>query len=126
MLHGEHNAVAGTVELVNLGLHPLRITQAVADHLLRHGSLVSHQRLRISPPDLLLEVHLPNMGTFATQRSAEAIAAGQQAAREALPALRKLRDTPAPPGTLQAWRRWRRRLARAWAAFNAPDYGCFP
>jgi len=102
---------------------PLLIAETATGYTV---SLVSQQRLRLSPPDLLLEVHLPNMGTFATQRSAEAIAAGQQATREALPALRKLRDTPKPPGALQAWRRWRRRLARAWAAFNAPDYSCFP
>lgn len=88
--------------------------------------IVNRERLRLSPPDFLLEIQLPNMGTFATDKSAEAIEAGRKAALAAIGELVKLRNAPRPGDMWQRWQRLNRRLRRAWTAFNAPEAGCFP
>jgi NTE family protein len=82
---------------------------------------INRTRLALCPPDLLLEVHLPNVGIFSTNKNGEAIAAGYRLAREHWADLVALRSRPLPP-------RWQRRLASiwrrarlAWAVFREPD-----
>jgi NTE family protein len=78
-------------------------------------------RMALWPPDLLLQVELPNVGVFSTNRNGEAIAAGYRLAREHLSELIDLKS-PLPP-------RWRRRLVAiqrrarlAWAVFREPEH----
>jgi NTE family protein len=53
-------------------------------------------RLRVEPPDFLLTVPLPELGGFDFHRAAEAIDAGREAAREALPEIRSALLAAAP------------------------------
>jgi NTE family protein len=82
---------------------------------------INRTRLALCPPDLLLEVQLPNVGIFSTNKNGEAIAAGYRLAREHWADLVGLRSRPLA-------RRWRRRLASiwrrarlAWAVFREPE-----
>jgi NTE family protein len=82
---------------------------------------LNRTRLALCPPDLLLEVQLPNVGIFSTNKNGEAIAAGYRLARDHWADLVALRSRPLPP-------RWRRRLAStwrrarlAWAVFREPE-----
>jgi len=83
---------------------------------------INRTRLALCPPDLLLEVQLPNVGIFSTNKNGEAIAAGYRLAREHWSDLVGLRSRPLPP-------RWQRRLASiwrrarlAWAVFREPEH----
>lgn len=90
------------------------------------ANLVNETRLSLNPPDLLLTVNLPNVGTFSTGKNVETIAAGRSVAREALPELRRMRDKPLPSATQRRWRGFVRRLRRAWQAYRSPDYTLYP
>jgi NTE family protein len=90
------------------------------------AQIVSQMRLSHCPPDLVLEVSLPNVGLFATDKNAAVIEAGRREAMSHLAELVALYARPLPP-------RWRRRLVglarrfrRAWAAFKEPAYLVFP
>ncbi len=102
---------------------PFVIAEATFGHTIR---MVNRRRLEVAPPDLVMTVSLPNVGTFATQLNRQIIAAGERVAREHLTALRKVRDTPRP----SPWRRRRtdflHRLRRAIAAYRAPRYELYP
>lgn len=83
---------------------------------------MNRTRLALCPPDLILEVELPDVGIFSTNKNGEAIAAGYRLARERWAELVALKSTPLAP-------RWRRRLialwrrARlAWAVFREPEH----
>jgi NTE family protein len=83
---------------------------------------INRARLALCPPDLLLEVELPNVGMFSTNKNGEAIAAGYRLARKHWAALVALKTKPLSP-------RWRRRLASilrrarlAWAVFREPEH----
>ncbi|MCD6344340.1 MAG: hypothetical protein J7M17_01865 [Anaerolineae bacterium] len=73
-----------------------------------------------------MTVNLPNVGTFATDKNAEAIEEGRRVAREALPELLQMRDRPLPSATQRRWRDFVRRLRRAWQAYHSPDYTLYP
>jgi len=88
--------------------------------------VISRMRLMHYPPDLLLEVRLTNVGTFATDKSAQAIEAGRKAAMKHLAELVELKTAPLPP-------RWRRdlaaksrRLRRAWDVLHETDGALVP
>ena len=69
-------------------------------------------RLKEEPPDFLLEIALPRIGLFDFQLSAEVIEIGREAARAALPDLRRAL-TQSNPSFVRRWARWRRRLPKA-------------
>jgi predicted acylesterase/phospholipase RssA len=82
---------------------------------------LNRTRMTLCPPDLLLEVQLPNVGVFSTHKNGEAIAAGYRLARKHLDELVALSAEPLAP-------RWRRRLASfwrrarlAWSVFREPE-----
>ena len=103
--------------------HPFVIAEASVGHTI---ALVTRRRMELAPPDLVLTVSLPNVGTFASHLNRQIIDAGEQVAREHLAELRALRDAPLPP----PWRRhledWRSRWRRAVAAWKAPRYRTCP
>ena len=83
---------------------------------------MNRTRLALCPPDLLLEVQLPNVGLFSTHKNGVAVAAGYRLARERWTDLQALKSTPLPS-------RWQRRLASiwrrvrlAWAVFREPEH----
>ncbi len=89
-------------------------------------AIVNRRRLSLNPPDLLLKVDLPNMGTFVTKDNRSIIAAGEKVAWNELTRLQALRDRPLPA-------RWRRRLQerllrlrRARDAYRQPLHPLFP
>ncbi len=88
--------------------------------------IANRERLRRCPSNVLLEIHQPNTGTFATEKGTAAIEAGRKAALAAISEIVKLRDTPRPRALQLQWQRFNRRLRRAWDAFNAPDVSCYP
>jgi len=90
------------------------------------AKLVNKTRLSLNPPDVLLTVNLPNVGTFSTGKNAEAIEEGRRVARKVLPELRQMRDRPLPSATQRRWRDFVRRLRRAWKAYHSPDYTLYP
>ncbi len=102
---------------------PFVIAETSVGHTI---GIVTQRRMEVSPPDLLLTVSLPNVGTFATNLNRRIIAAGEQLAREHLTELRALRDRPLPPPWRRRWADFRLRLRRAIAACRAPLYGLYP
>ncbi len=102
---------------------PFVIAETSVGHTIE---IVTRRRMEVSPPDLLLTVSLPNVGTFATNLNRRIIAAGEQLARKHLTELRALRDAPLPPPWRRRWADFRRRLRRAIAAYRAPLYGLHP
>ena len=111
------------LSLLTQRTHEWQLPFLIADACVGIGiDAVNRTRLALCPPDLLLEVHLPNVGIFSTHKNGEAIAAGYRLAREHWAELVALRSTPLPP-------RWQRRLAsiwyrtrRAWAVLREPGY----
>ena len=57
---------------------------------------INRTRLMLCPPDLLLEVRLPSVGLFTTDRNAEVIVAGRRAAMNHLAELVALKTKPLP------------------------------
>jgi NTE family protein len=102
---------------------PLRIAEASSG--LTSG-IVTRTRLERCPPDLLLEIRVPDVGVFTIRRSAETIAAGYQLAVSRREELMALRSTPAPWAWQQRVAHLRRRVRRAWAAFREPSYPFYP
>jgi NTE family protein len=83
---------------------------------------ITRTRLALCPPDLLLQVDLPNVGLFAMDKSAEIIETGRRAAWEHQAELVALSEKPLPP----RWQRRRgravHRLRRAWRVLREPAY----
>lgn len=89
-------------------------------------SIINETRMVLSPPDLILRVYMPNMGTFDSNKNGEIIEAGRKVALAHLTEIRKLRTAPLPP-------HWQRRLSsfisraiRAWYMFREPEYPLYP
>jgi NTE family protein len=87
---------------------------------------INRRRLALCPPDLLIEIAMPNTGLFTGMDNAEIIEAGREAALARADELVALHEKPLPP----PWRRRldnaRRRLRRAWEALNAPSHPLCP
>jgi predicted acylesterase/phospholipase RssA len=96
---------------------PFLIAESSAHFTIR---TVNRQRLALCPPDVLIEVNLPNIGTFVTDRNMEIIQAGYKNAQAVVDDLRALRDKPLPSAWQQRWEQFRRRLRRAWHAYKEP------
>jgi NTE family protein len=102
---------------------PFLIAEATVDIPMQ---VVNRTRLALCPPDVLLEIHLPNVGIFTSDDNARIIEAGRRVAMDNQAELVQLRAIPlAPP--------WRGRLestmarfTRAWTAFQEPEYPAFP
>jgi NTE family protein len=70
---------------------------------------IAELSLRITPPDLLLEPAVGQVGLFAFDLAHQAYQAGEAAARAALPQLEALAHPTLGASLVSAWRRWRRR-----------------
>jgi NTE family protein len=77
--------------------------------------LVTRTRLARYPPDLLLEVDLPDVGILAADKNAEVIEAGRKAAMRRVAELVALKTEPLPPLWWRALAYAARRLCQAWA-----------
>jgi NTE family protein len=102
---------------------PFLIAEASVDIPMQ---VVNQTRLALCPPDVLLEIHLPNVGIFTSDDNARIIEAGRRVAMDNRAKLVQLKTKPFPPP-------WRSRLAstmarvqRAWTAFQEPEYPAFP
>jgi len=102
---------------------PLRVTEASTGLM---SSVITRARLERCPPDLLLEVRLPDVGVFTTHRNAETIAAGYQLAASRREELVALRSTPVPRAWQQRAAHLRQRIRRAWAVLQEPAYPSYP
>jgi predicted acylesterase/phospholipase RssA len=69
------------------------------------------QRLQEAPPDLMIEVLLRDVGLFDLDRVDTCLRAGEEAARQHLPRLIELRDTPLPSRWTHWWQALRQRLS---------------
>lgn len=87
---------------------------------------INATRRSLCPPDVMLTVELPNVGLFATDRSAEVIQAGRDVARANRRALCTLTSAPTPPTWRTRLHSWMRKARRAWAVLRAPDYQPYP
>ncbi len=83
---------------------------------------LNRTRLMLCPPDVLLEVQLPNVGVFSTNKNGEAITAGYRLARERRADLVALRSKPLSPRWLRRLASLWRRARLAWAVFRKPEY----
>ncbi len=68
------------------------------------------QRMRESPPDLMIEVPLKGVGLFDLDQVDTCLKAGREAARQHLPELLDLCDTSLPKRWAYWWRKLQRRL----------------
>ncbi|MEA3341765.1 MAG: patatin-like phospholipase family protein, partial [Chloroflexota bacterium] len=68
------------------------------------------QRMRETPPDLMIEVMLKGVGLFDLDQVDTGVEAGEEAARQCLPELLDLCDTSLPKRMTHWWRKLRRRL----------------
>lgn len=99
----------------------------IAEHSVHHTiGLIHRRRMELSPPELVLNVSLPNVGTFTTDRNAEIIEAGYAVAEASQDKIRRLQDTPLPSPSVQSVRNFILRLRRAWQAFQRPPHVPFP
>ncbi len=87
---------------------------------------INETRRSLCPADLMLTVELPNVGLFATDKSADVIQAGCDVANAHRNALRKLKSAPTPPLWQARLRAWMRKSRRALAVLRAPDYQPYP
>jgi len=83
--------------------------------------LVDRMRLALHPPDLLLEVDLPNVGLLDADNNADIIHAGREAATRRLGELLALKVEPPPAMRQRPLAVAARRLRRAWAALREED-----
>lgn len=99
----------------------------IAEHSVHHTiGLVNQHRMELSPPDLVLKITLPNVGTFTTERNAEIIEAGYALAEANKKEIRRLYEAPLPSRSIQQWKNFRLRLRQAWQAFQRPPHVPFP
>ncbi|MGC9398732.1 MAG: patatin-like phospholipase family protein [Anaerolineae bacterium] len=102
---------------------PFLIAESSIHHTI---SLIHRQRMTLSPPDLVLSISLPNVGTFTADRNIEIVQAGHATAQAHRDKIHKLYESPLPPPWRQRFRELGLRLRRAWQAFRSPPYKPFP
>jgi len=90
------------------------------------ANLVTQTRLSLYPPDVLIEIALPNVGIFATDKNAEIVHAGYQAAMGRLSELVELKTRPVPPPWKRKWQRTLHRARRAWRTLRQPERPLYP
>jgi hypothetical protein len=74
----------------------------------------------------MLTVEQPNVGLFATDRSAEVIEVGRSIARAHRDALHRLKSVPLPPPWRIRLRSWKRKIRRAWGVLHTPNHQLYP
>ncbi len=99
-------------------LHPFLIGEQATG--IAVGATVK-ARLAAWPPDLLLEICIPNMHLFDTDHIAATIQCGRQTALNSIEALRELRDRPLPPLWMLKLQEVCYRLSRAWDILIDPN-----
>ncbi len=82
---------------------------------------INRVRLSRCPPDLVIEVKLPNVGTFTTGKNAEAIETGRRTALQHIAEIVRLYREPLPPRWQCKLKGLLRRLRRAWTVLREPD-----
>ncbi|MBN2002735.1 MAG: patatin-like phospholipase family protein [Anaerolineae bacterium] len=88
--------------------------------------IVNARRLHLCPPDIQLDINLPNVGTFTSDKNADIIDTGRKAAMDRLGDLMRLYLKPQPPRWKQKLLAFFKRLRRAWAVLHEPDWPVFP
>jgi NTE family protein len=88
--------------------------------------LMDRMRLARSPPDLLLEVDLPDVGILAADQNAEVIEAGRKEALRRITELVALKRKPMPSPRRKALTRAAKRLRRAWTALWERQDSLYP
>ena len=78
--------------------------------------VVNQQRLDLCPPDVMLEIFMPNVGLLATDKSTDAIEAGRRAATDRLAELTELGTKGLAPPWWVSLGQAKLRLQRAWRA----------
>ena len=81
----------------------------MVDVIQRSYSIISRQQvshlLEQTPPDLMIEITLKGIGLLDLDRADYCIAAGEEAARQHLPAITELKNPPSG-GRKRWWRSW--------------------
>jgi predicted acylesterase/phospholipase RssA len=90
------------------------------------AQLINRTRVALCPPDLLLEVDLPDVGVLASDHSPQVVKAGYQAAKARGPALAALWHTPLPPPWQRRISRLARRLHHAWTFLRGGERVLYP
>ena len=102
---------------------PFLIAEASVEFAAR---AVTRTRLARYPPELLLEIPLPNVGLFATGKNAEVIEAGRRVAASHTAELIELEAKPVCSRRRRYLTRTVVRLRRAWALLRKPEYPLYP
>ncbi len=102
---------------------PFLIAEASVDIPMQ---VVNKTRLALCPPDVLLEIHLPNVGIFTSDDNARIIEAGRRVAMDNRAELVQLRAKPLSPPWRGRLPSTVARLRRAWIAFQEPEYAAYP
>lgn len=89
------------------------------------AGLVNRTRLALCPPDLLLQIELPNVGVLASDRSAQVVQAGRNAAQAHARELAAL-ARPLPPRWWRRLSRLARRVGRAWTVLRGEEDLLYP
>lgn len=89
-------------------------------------NIVNARRADLCPPDIQLDINLPNVGTFSSDKNSDIIDIGRKAAMARLSDLMLLYLKPQPPRWKQRWIAFFKRLRRAWAVLHEPDWPIFP
>jgi NTE family protein len=87
--------------------------------------LVNERRADLCPPDVVLEIPLPEIGMLSIDAGREAIAAGYDVAQRNLDELRSL-TAPLPAPWVRKAQRFQDRLARAWHIVRGDDAPLYP
>ncbi|NIN94022.1 MAG: hypothetical protein GTO49_03335, partial [Anaerolineae bacterium] len=88
--------------------------------------IINQTRLRIAPPDLLLDIELPNVGLLTSDNNAAIVETGRQVAMQHIEKLIELKTKPLPPHWQRRLASAMRRLGRAWEVLRAPEHILFP
>jgi NTE family protein len=88
--------------------------------------LVDRMRLAYHPPDLFLEVDLPNVGLLDADSNAKIIKAGREAATRRLTELLALKTEPPPAMRQRPFAGAAQRLRRAWAVLREGEDPSYP
>lgn len=88
--------------------------------------VINQTRLGLCPPDVLLEIDLPNVGIFTSDDNAKIIEAGHKVAMSHRAELVELKARPLPSGWRQRLRSATCRLQRAREVLLGPEYPPYP
>jgi NTE family protein len=90
------------------------------------AQLINRTRVALCPPDVLLEVDLPDIGVLASDHSPQVVEAGRQAASGKAQELAALWSRPLSPPWRRRYLRLVGRLRRAWAVLRGGEEVLYP